>query len=30
MALIALVVGGATGVLGGLLAGLALGQHLIS
>lgn len=30
MALIALAVGGAAGVLGGLLAGLALGQHLIS
>jgi len=30
MALIALMVGGAAGVLGGLLAGLALGQILIS
>lgn len=30
MALIAVVVGGAAGVLGGLLAGLALGQWLIS
>lgn len=30
MALIALVVGGAAGILGGLLAGLALGQILIS
>lgn len=30
MALIALVVGGASGVLGGLLAGLALGHFLIS
>lgn len=30
MALIALVVGGSAGVLGGLLAGLALGQRLIS
>ncbi|WP_237173910.1 hypothetical protein [Paracandidimonas lactea] len=30
MALIALMVGGAAGILGGLLAGLALGQILIS
>jgi len=30
MALIALVVGGAAGVLGGLLAGLALGRFLVS
>jgi len=30
MALIAIALGGATGVLGGLLAGLALGQWLIS
>ncbi|MBE0697584.1 MAG: hypothetical protein IH586_11740 [Anaerolineaceae bacterium] len=30
MALIALVVGGAAGVLGGMLAGLALGQWLIT
>ncbi|MFW7341836.1 hypothetical protein V0R37_09830 [Pollutimonas sp. H1-120] len=30
MAIIALIVGGAAGILGGLLAGLALGQNLLS